>query len=66
VSLYVRDYPVGSSTTKGPFSFTTTVTAKKDFRASGKIVAIKFQSTGGDVNWRLGKPLFDIVPMGER
>jgi hypothetical protein len=39
-------------------------TGKKDFRASGRIMAIKFSGSG--VHFRLGKPLFDVVPLGER
>jgi hypothetical protein len=39
-------------------------TGKKDFRASGKIAAIRFSGSG--VHYRLGKPLFDTVPLGER
>lgn len=69
LTLTVRDHPQSSETTKGPYTLTT-ATSKKDFRTSGKIVTAKFgaDNTNGGTNFyfRLGKPLFDIVPMGER
>lgn len=66
LTLFVRDYPMSSATTKGPHTISTSTT-KKDFRASGKIVAVKLSQVSGSVgDFRLGKPLFDAVPLGER
>lgn len=62
LTLYAKDRPLSTAVSKGPYSLTTS-TNKKDFRASGKLVAVKF--SGGN-RWRLGKTLFDVVPMGER
>jgi hypothetical protein len=62
--VYVRSRPQDTPVTKGPYAITDE-TSKKDFRASGKIIAMKFDGTSGTF-WRLGKPLFDVVPMGER
>jgi hypothetical protein len=39
--------------------------AKKDFRASGLLIAAKFSAPSG-AYFRLGKPVFDITPMGAR
>lgn len=63
-TLFVRDRPQSTAVTKGPYTLATSTT-KKDFRASGKIVAVKISTTAA-VNWRLGKIVFDVVPMGER
>ena len=73
--LFVRSHPQSSSTTKGPYQLAAGAT-KKDFRASGKLVQVKLSSnawaagveTGTDQNgyFRLGKLLFDVVPLGER
>jgi hypothetical protein len=38
---------------------------KRNFRASGKLLSVKF-SGAEKARYRLGKPLFDIVPLGER
>lgn len=64
LTLFVRNYPQSSATTKGPYTLTTSTT-KKDFRASGKVVSVKFSGLATTYG-RLGKPMFDIVPMGER
>lgn len=71
MTLYVRDHPISSSTGKGPFLLTSGM-AKKDFRASGKIISVKFEMTDAAFQalpsgcFRLGKPVFDIIPLGER
>jgi hypothetical protein len=66
LTLFVRDRPQSTAVTKGPYSIAAGAT-KKDFRASGKIMAAKFsQSTNVDRELRLGKPTFDVVPMGGR
>ncbi|MGZ8311716.1 MAG: hypothetical protein ACXWUR_06585 [Allosphingosinicella sp.] len=39
--------------------------SKKDFRASGRIFAFRFE-TAGPFRVRFGKPLFDVVPLGAR
>ena len=63
LTLYVRDRPHSTPVTKGPYTLTTSTT-KKDFRASGKIMAAKFSGSG--TYMRLGKPLFEAQPTGER
>ena len=64
LTLFVRDRPQSSAATKGPHTLTTSTT-KKDFRASGNLAALKFSAAAG-VKWRLGKPTFDCVTLGER
>ena len=63
LTIFVRDRPNSAAVTKGPYAITTGTT-KKDLRASGKIVDVKI--SGESAYLRLGKPLFDVVPMGER
>lgn len=65
LTLYVRDRPLSSATTKGPYTLAEGA-PKKDFRASGKIVSAKFAASSTATLMRLGKPLFDVVPLGER
>lgn len=62
LTLYVRDRPGTSPTTKGPFTVAAAAT-KKDFRASGMIAAVKI---AGTAYARFGKPSFDCVTMGRR
>jgi hypothetical protein len=64
LTLYMRDRPQSPTVTKGPYVLAATAN-KKDFRASGKIVAAKFSAESGSY-FRLGKPLFDTVATGER
>lgn len=63
LTLTVRDRPQSTAVTKGPYTVTTAMN-KKDFRASGKLMSMKFSATAQ--YFRLGKPVFDAVPMGER
>ena len=67
LTLTVRDRPQSNPTTKGPYTFTTNAT-RQDFRVSGKIFTVKIgMGTGASsCYFRLGKPLFDVVPLGER
>jgi hypothetical protein len=64
LTVYVRNYPQADAVAKGPYSLLHT-TKKADFRASGKVVAFKLASNL-NIAWRLGKFMFDTVPMGER
>jgi hypothetical protein len=66
LTLYTKQYPQSAAVTKGPYTLTT-ATVKKDFRVSGKLISVKL--SGGDASgsyMRLGKPVFDVVPMGGR
>lgn len=65
LSFSIRDRPRSAPVTKGPYTITAGA-SKKDFRASGKIIAVTIESTAVNSYFRLGKPLFDVVPMGER
>lgn len=71
LTLYFRDYPQQQTpVTKGPFTLTSATaqasSRKKDFRGSGKIVSVKWQSPASTLAWRLGKSLFEVVLTGER
>ncbi len=63
--LYTYPYPQGAETVKGPYSLTVGAD-KKDFRVSGALIAVEFSITSDDLFFRLGKPVFDFVPTGER
>jgi hypothetical protein len=66
LTLFVRDRPQSTATTKGPYTITAAAT-KKDFRASGKLVAVKLgQTTSIDYDMVIGTQTFDVVPLGER
>lgn len=66
LSVNVRLRPNSTATTKGPYTITTSDT-KKDFRATGKIVSVKFEDADATNSyWRIGKPLFDLVLKGRR
>jgi hypothetical protein len=63
LTLFVRDRPQSAALTKGPFTIPPGTT-RKGCRASGKLMAMKLSGTA--VQFRLGKPLFDVVTLGER
>lgn len=63
MSLYMRGYPQGTPVEKGPYTLADDGD-KTDFRASGKIMSVKFSCASGLA--RFGKPTFDCVTMGER
>jgi hypothetical protein len=66
LTLYTRNFPQGAETTKGPYTLATGAD-RKDFRVSGKIAAARFSTASGATpGFRLGKPVFDAVPLGER
>lgn len=74
--VFVRQRPQDTPIEKGPYQLATT-TMKKDFRASGNLVSVKLSLNGWSGGaegastpqggyFRLGKLVFDVVPMGER
>lgn len=64
LTLYLRDRPNSiPPATKGPYVIDG-ITTKNDFRVSGKLMSVHFSAIG--VPMRMGQPLFDIIPMGER
>lgn len=66
LTAFVRDRPQRSSTTKGPYTLATSTT-KKDFRASGKLVAIKLSGGAASGSFaRLGKLVFKVITKGKR
>jgi hypothetical protein len=67
VSLYMntRKYPNASETIKGPFNITST-TEKISTRVKGRQIALKFESTGTQDEWRLGDLRIDTKMDGLR
>ncbi|HEX5184233.1 MAG TPA: hypothetical protein VFW19_13935 [Allosphingosinicella sp.] len=63
LTLTMRDRPRATAVAKGPYTIGETDT-KLDFRASGQIAAVRLDGTS--MTMRLGKPLFDLVPLGGR
>ena len=63
MTVKVRQNPQGTVRQRGPYTLAVGA-AKRDFRATGRIAALRFDgSTGG---MRLGKPAFDVVTAGAR
>lgn len=62
LSLAVRKWPNSDPIAKGPYAVATTA-VKKDFRASGQIMALTLAGTG---RMRLGKPELEVVTKGSR
>lgn len=60
-----RQYPKASEVTHGPYTITTDAT-KKDFRASGKLISVKFSGSSTTPSMRLGLPTFVGEPTGRR
>jgi hypothetical protein len=65
LTIYVREYPQGAQVTKGPYTLSVGG-QKKDFRALGRIAAIKFSGSDSPTFARLGKPTFDATTAGRR
>ena len=68
LTLFCRDRPDSSAVAKGPYAIADGAT-KVDFRASGKVISFKLsddQTNQIVPPVRLGKPVFDVVPLGER
>ena len=63
LTLSLRDWPMAAATVSGPHALPAGA-AKKDLRATARIVSARLSWDSGHV--RLGKPLFDVVPLGER
>lgn len=65
LTITTRQYPKSDEVTHGPYTITTTAT-KKDFRASGKLISVKYSGSSATPSMRLGKPTFEGVPTGRR
>jgi hypothetical protein len=65
LTVYVREYPQSDPVTKGPYTLSATG-QKKDFRALGRIAAIKFSASTYPTSARIGKPTFEAVVAGRR
>lgn len=65
LTLFMRKYAQATAVEKGPYTLAAGA-GKKDFRASGAVTAIKFSGASNPSFMRLGKPVFDAVPTGER
>ena len=63
LTLFCRSFPQGDVVTKGPYTLADDAD-KVDFRASGKIIAVKFSGNGP--NAKFGRHSFDCVTLGER
>lgn len=60
--LYPQDTLVRS---RGPMALTPQQ-SKKDFLITGRILRLRYESTAAPMFWRLGKPVYDVVPAGLR
>lgn len=65
LTVYVRAYPQATQVVKGPYTLPDDG-SKKDFRASGRIAAVKFSGSASPTFARIGKPTFQAVATGLR
>ncbi len=67
VNVYVggQENPNASITWEGPYAFNPNTDRKVDFRTSGKLIGVKFESNT-NITWELDGYEIDIVPDGER
>ena len=65
LTIYTRDYPQDDETTWGPFTIAANAN-KVDFRVTGRVFDFEFTSNSSPSSWRMGKPVFDAVLVGER
>ena len=63
--LKVRNYPGDSLATEQTTSFTGSTT-KIDMRARGRQAALRYQSSGAGVGFKLGQTRLDVQPNGKR
>lgn len=63
MTVKVRQHPQGTVRERGPYTLAVGA-AKRDFRATGRIAALRFEGATGGM--RLGKPAFDVVTAGAR
>jgi hypothetical protein len=65
ITFYIKDWPNGTTRTKGPFLMTPTTTTR-GFRARGRQVAIRIESMGTGSTWRMGALRVNTQPDGLR
>jgi hypothetical protein len=65
LTLNSREYPQGPQTMHGPFALADGGN-KRDFRASGKVFAMRFEGASNPSYMRAGKPVFDVSVGGRR
>lgn len=66
LTVYLKLWPNSTAETRGPYTLSTS-TLKSDFRATGRLIALKF--SGGDATgtfMRMGKPVFEVALAGKR
>lgn len=67
--LTTSDYPNSSATTD-TYTIPNTSVGRTDLRTSGKLVAVEFYDSDGTSSftdpWRMGKPVFEVVLLGNR
>lgn len=64
-TVKTKQYPQGDQTTHTP-EVITVGQDKADFRVSGAIVALRWESDLVGARCRLGKPIFDVIQRGRR
>lgn len=65
LTIYGRPYANGTRTSSGPYALTTS-TQKKDFRVTGRILAMRFEAAGSNIAVRNGSLRFDMQKTGQR
>lgn len=65
LTVYGREYPQATDVTKGTYTLAAG-RQKKDFRASSRMISIRLSGSAAGTFMRLGKPSFDVAPLGLR
>ena len=65
LTLYGRINPQDTPVAYGPFDLAPGQ-AKLDLRFTARIVSLEFSGSGSPASLRIGRPVFDVVPVGTR
>lgn len=66
LTLTLRNYPQATTTyTKGPYTLSVDA-SRKDFMASGRVIAATFEGSSAPAFVRFGKPMLDVVSAGQQ
>lgn len=65
MTLYFKDYPQATGRTKGPWTLGEN-REKRDLRAEGRLMSMKYAGSSVGAFMRIGKPSIDVVETGAR
>jgi hypothetical protein len=65
ITVTARLYPQATERSKGPYTLAPGQ-SRRDFLIKGRIARVRYESNSAPTFWRLGKPVYDVVPTGIR